>query len=478
MSAIPQQDFKLVGTVSLGAIGDSATRVRGVAEGRLREVGVDARLVDDGHRSGPEILFFESLEASVCDVIRDRRGGDRTCVLAVAVGDAELAAGGAWKLLSAGAEDVFAYDESPQWVARVVARLARWRRVDELTRSREVRDRLVGESRPWRAALRSAVEVACFTDAPIVLTGETGTGKELVARLIHSLDPRPKKGELVLVDCTTIVPTLSGSEFFGHERGAFTGATSTRDGAFALADGGTLFLDEVGELPLALQAELLRVVQEGVYKRVGGNDWRKTSFRLVCATNRDLFVEADAKRFRHDLLYRLAGATLRLPSLRERREDILPLTRHFLGELRADREGELDDEVSTLLLARDYPGNVRELRQLVTRICYRHVGPGPLTVGDVPEDERVCDPNEVNANGDSFERGVRDAVMRGATLREITAAASELAIGVALAEETGSLQRAARRLGVTARALQLRRATGRLPSPATPKELPSGSQRG
>src|SRR5262249_51814424 len=151
---------------------------------------------------------------------------------------------------------------------------------------------LIGDSPAWRRLVRRIVEVARFTDAAVLITGETGTGKELVARLVHALDPRTTKRKLVLLDCTTIVPPLSGGAFFGHERGASTGATPTRDGAFALADGGTLFLDEVGELPLALQAELLRVVQEGTYKRVGSNEWRETQFRLVCATNRELLEHA------------------------------------------------------------------------------------------------------------------------------------------------------------------------------------------
>src|SRR6185295_226461 len=150
-------------------------------------------------------------------------------------------------------------------------------------------------------------------------------GKELLARVIHALDPRPDKGELVVLDCTTIVPELSGSEFFGHERGAYTGAVGPRDGAFALAHGGTLFLDEIGELPLALQAQLLRVVQEGTYKRVGGNAWHKASFRLVCATNRDLKEEVARGRFRGDLYHRLATNASRLPPLRDRVEDILVL---------------------------------------------------------------------------------------------------------------------------------------------------------
>jgi transcriptional regulator with GAF, ATPase, and Fis domain len=295
----------------------------------------------------------------------------------------------------------------------------------------------------------------------VLVTGESGTGKELVARLVDALDPRDGKPDLVVVDCTTIVPTLSGSEFFGHERGSFTGATATRDGAFALADGGTLFLDEVGELPLPLQAELLRVIQEGTYKRVGSNTWHSTRFRLVCATNRELLDEAAHGRFRLDLYYRIAGWTFRLPPLRERTDDILLLIRHFLGELCPDQQApELDDVVRLFLLERDYPGNIRDLRHLVARLSYRHVGPGPVTLGDLPEQERPVPVGAGDALADDLAEPVRRALARGLTLKDIGRGAADLAVRIVLAEEEGSVQRAARRLGVTPRALQLRRANG------------------
>src|SRR6185437_9667917 len=141
---------------------------------------------------------------------------------------------------------------------RAKARFDRWRAVDRLLQSPAIQENLIGGSPAWRLVLRQIVEVARFTTAAVLLIGESGTGKELVGRLVHELDPHASDNELVIVDCTTIAPELSGSEFFGHERGAFTGAIGTRDGAFAGADGGTLFLDEVGELPLTLQAQLLR----------------------------------------------------------------------------------------------------------------------------------------------------------------------------------------------------------------------------
>ena len=192
-----------------------------------------------------------------------------------------------WRLMAAGASDVLTWD--PGYTARhVAARMERWDLVEQHLRSPAVHDRLVGDSPLWRAFLAQVVEIAVFTDAPVLLLGESGTGKELVARLIHDLDPRPAKNDFVILDCSTVVPELSGSEFFGQERGAYTGAAGPRDGAFGLANGGTLFLDEIGELSPAMQAQLLRVVQEHAYKRVGGNLWMRSDFRLVCATNRDL----------------------------------------------------------------------------------------------------------------------------------------------------------------------------------------------
>jgi transcriptional regulator with GAF, ATPase, and Fis domain len=311
--------------------------------------------------------------------------------------------------------------------------------------------------------LRQTIEVASFTDASILVSGESGTGKELVARLIHTLDVRRKKHDLIILDCTTIVPELSGSEFFGHERGAFTGAVATRDGAFALADGGTLFLDEVGDLPLALQAELLRVVQERTYKRVGSNTWQKTDFRLVCATNRDLQHETSQGRFRGDFYYRIASWTCKLPSLRERPEDILPLAYHFLQQLRSDTElPEMDQAVRDYLVQRSYPGNVRDLKQVVSRMSYRHVGPGPITAGDIPEEERPrAEPGAREWRDGHFELAIRRAVTIGVGLKEISQSAADVAIQIAVRDANGNLPRAARQLGVTDRALQMRRAARR-----------------
>jgi transcriptional regulator with GAF, ATPase, and Fis domain len=433
----------------------------------LTRAGISTVTLDPGASSGPGVLIFDEITQELCDFLREISHTGLERVLAVAVADSALSDGGAWRLLQAGASDVFAWNHSSDPTSEIAARLDRWETIDRLLISPLVQDSLVGKGSVWTSKLREIIEVAYFTDASVLIMGESGTGKELVARLIHSLDQRPHKRGLVVLDCTTVVPELSGSEFFGHERGAFTGAVTAREGAFALADGGTLFLDEVGELPLALQAELLRVVQEGTYKRVGSNTWQHTEFRLVCATNRDLQHAVAQGEFRHDLYYRIATWVCKLPPLRERPEDILPLVHHFLRELRPDEEPlELDEPVRQYLLTRPYPGNIRDLKQLVARISHRHVGSGPITVGDIPAEERPsAELGPVQWRDDSFERSIRRAVSLGVGLKEIGHAAEETAIRIAVTDEDGNLQRAARKLGVTDRTLQMRRAARRQQDP-------------
>jgi transcriptional regulator with GAF, ATPase, and Fis domain len=413
--------------------------------------------------SGSGVVFFCKFTDPLCDLLREisRNGLER--VLVVAVSPSGFPPGCVWRLLQAGAADVFVWDHRVDPAREVADRFQRWEAVDRLVCSPLVQHNLVGKSPNWTFVLRQIVEVAYFTDASILISGESGTGKELVARLVHTLDQRPHKHDLVVLDCTTIVPDLSGSEFFGHERGAFTGAVVARDGAFALGDGGTLFLDEVGDLPLALQAELLRVVQEHTYKRVGSNTWQHTDFRLVCAANRDLLQEVERGRFRRDLYYRIAGWPCRLPALRERSDDILPLTHYFIQQFQPDKEPpELDSGVREYLVCRDYPGNVRDLKQLVARMMYRHVGPGPITVGCIPEEERMnVERGPADWRSGELDSAIRRALSVGVGLKEIRQTVENIAIHEAVSEENGSLKQAARRLGVTERALQLRRAARR-----------------
>jgi two-component system, NtrC family, response regulator HydG len=204
-----------------------------------------------------------------------------------------------------------------------------------------------------------------------LVTGETGTGKELVVRALHTLGPRSSK-RLVTVNCSAVVETLSESELFGHVRGAFTGAADTKTGLFELADGGTLFLDEVGELPLPVQAKLLRVIENGEVQRVGSVDHRKVDVRIIAATNRELRVEVAAGRFRSDLFYRLNIAEIVLPPLRDRREDIPYLTAVFVrqcAERFAKTLSGLTLSAERLLAEGRWDGNVRQLRNVLERGC-------------------------------------------------------------------------------------------------------------
>jgi PAS domain S-box-containing protein len=238
---------------------------------------------------------------------------------------------------------------------------------EEIREGRQVGD-LVGES-PALERVVALIESVASTSATVLIRGESGVGKELIARAIHSRSGRSEE-PLVKVNCASVPKELFESEFFGHVRGAFTGALKDRAGRFELADRGTLFLDEVGEIPLDLQAKLLRVLQEKEFERVGADKTRKVDVRIIAATNRDLAAEAAAGRFRKDLYYRLSVFPIEIPPLRERREDVVPLAEHFL-KLQRRSLGRpylsLDESQRRRLLAYDWPGNVRELQHVIER---------------------------------------------------------------------------------------------------------------
>ena len=225
-----------------------------------------------------------------------------------------------------------------------------------------------GRSERLAQALRELREVA-QTDTTVLILGETGTGKELFARALHVASVRREK-PLVKVNCAAIPATLIESEFFGHERGAFTGATGKRDGRFTLADGGTIFLDEVGELPFDLQSKLLRVLQEGEFEPVGSSRTRRVDVRVVAATNRDLFRSVSEGKFREDLYYRLCVFPITLPALRERGDDVVLLAEEFARQF-AGRMGRRVEPLSPAMAARlkaySWPGNVRELQNVIER---------------------------------------------------------------------------------------------------------------
>lgn len=227
---------------------------------------------------------------------------------------------------------------------------------------------IVGQSSALRQVLQ-LVEMVAASDATVLLLGETGTGKELIARAIHERSRR-QKATFVTLNCAAIPTGLFESEFFGHERGAFTGACTQTVGRLELADHGTMFLDEVGEMPLELQPKLLRALQERAYERIGSARTRSVDVRLVAATNRDLGAMMASKQFRSDLYYRLNVFPIRIPPLRERREDILLLVQHFMQKY-AKKMGKRIETVPMATIQRlerwSWPGNVRELANLVER---------------------------------------------------------------------------------------------------------------
>ena len=238
--------------------------------------------------------------------------------------------------------------------------------IDRLQRAYTL-GKLVGEAPAFRAAIARLPAIA-RADATVLLNGETGTGKELVARAIHYLSER-RTASFTAVNCGSLPDTLLEDEFFGHERGAFTDARTTRSGLLGQADGGTLFLDEVDALSPRAQVSLLRVLQDRTYRALGSTRERHTDIRVIAATNAELWPLVVQKVFRSDLFYRLSVLTMRMPSLRARPEDILPLTHHFMLKLTPPGRGpfRLSPEAKDALLAHDWPGNVRELENAVLR---------------------------------------------------------------------------------------------------------------
>jgi transcriptional regulator with GAF, ATPase, and Fis domain len=416
------------------------------------------------------VVCFADVDEALLSLLQ---GAARQCcrVLAVAADPAKDVP--AWRLLDAGAADMLTWEPRGVTAKQVCEKLKRWSDVDHLLHGVLSEGLLVGESAVWLNVVRRVLETAYFSGAPILLTGESGTGKEVLARLVSKVsrsvgDERALRSDLVTVDCGALARELSGSEFFGHERGAFTGAYTARDGAFALANNATLLLDEIGDIPLSLQPQILRSIQEGTYKRLGSNVWQKTNFRLVSATNRDLRLQIEGGTFRLDLYYRIAGCVFETPPLRDRRQDILPLVAHFLRKLLRREPPALDSHLRDYLMNRDYPGNVRELYQLMQRIAARYSCSGPITVGDLPEEDRPVGGTFRRAwPNKQFEMSIAEAVMLGTSLKQISQVTTQTVMRVAVESERGNIRRAATRLGITDRALQVRRASGQLVREAT-----------
>ena len=265
---------------------------------------------------------------------------------------------------------------------QVIAYVERLSRV--VTASAQPRESgLVGRSESFNAAL-SALQRAAPSQIPVLLQGESGTGKELFARALHTASPRAG-GPLVVVDCTGLSETLFESELFGHERGAFTGAMQRKIGLAETAHGGTLFLDEIGDVPLPMQVKLLRLIESGTFRRVGGVDTLHADFRLVAATHKPLKRMVEDGTFRQDLYYRISAFPVHLPPLRERVDDIALLANSLLQRMAGNDRLRVDDEALAALKRYAFPGNVRELRNLLER-ARLFADEGVIRLRDLPED--------------------------------------------------------------------------------------------
>ncbi len=334
---------------------------------------------------------------------------------------------------------------------------------------------MIGSS-PQMQRVREIVRTAAASPTTVLIAGESGTGKELVARALHLGSPR-REAPFIRVNCAAIPAGLTESELFGHERGAFTGAVSTRQGRFELADGGTLFLDEVSEIPLEIQVKLLRAIQESEFERVGGTKTNRVNVRLIAASNRNLEDDIKSGRFREDLYYRLAVVPIELPALRDRIEDLASLIEHFVSRCNQRLDKQVvgfSDDALTALGQYPWPGNIRELENLVERMVLFASGPTierdalpepflePVPAATSEGDEADAEPGEGELSDDPNEVGERllrlplsslgldlkEAVKQGSRLVE-----TEL-ITEALAQTHGNVTRSARLLGISRRSLQ------------------------
>jgi transcriptional regulator with GAF, ATPase, and Fis domain len=297
-------------------------------------------------------------------------------------------------------------------------------------------DEIAGRSEAMRELLR-LVDRVTASEVPVLIVGDSGTGKELVARAMHTNGPRAKRA-FVGENCASVPESLLESTLFGHVKGAFTGASSTRAGLFEVADGGTLFLDEIGEMSLGMQAKLLRVLQDGEVRAVGGERARKVDVRVIGATHRDLEAMVAEGKFREDLFYRLNVITLRVPPLRERADDIPLLVDHFMRKHSPDKKVKVTRAAMDKLMAFPWPGNVRQLENEVRRAIV--LGEGTIDVGELS--------TEVARGGPAAARGA------GTDLRSRVDALEGELVREALAKTRGNQTRAAQMLGLSRFGLQ------------------------
>ena len=425
---------------------------------------LEAILSREGHAvltatSGVEALScLESheVELILCDVkmphmdgltvLRQVKSRDAGVAVVMISGHSDI--GAAVEAMKAGALDYLVKPLDKEDVLRAVQKVLAMRAllVENLLLKRQVRDQftraqVIGSSPAWRRVCQMVEQVAP-SQATVLLTGESGTGKELIAHSIHRLGTRGERPFIVL-NAAAMPATLLEAELFGYEQGAFTGALQRKPGHFEMANGGTLFLDEIGDMPLEVQAKLLRVLQDGMFKRLGGTRTIQVDVRVVAATNKNLVKEVADEHFRQDLYYRLNVITIHLPALRERRQDISLLAAHFLHKYAQENRKEvtgIQQEALQQLQAYSWPGNVRELENVIERAVVLASGP-TVTTADLHLEEP---PDTARPNVQEYFVLSADATM---------AQIEREAILQALQRSNGNRQATARRLAIGAATL-------------------------
>jgi transcriptional regulator with PAS, ATPase and Fis domain len=334
---------------------------------------------------------------------------------------------------------------------------------------------ILGDSGAMIEVVRQLVRFSALSSLPVLITGESGTGKELVASAIGALDAKRRDHPFISVNCAAIAASLAESELFGNVKGAFTGAVAPRKGYFFAAHTGTLFLDEIGELDLDLQAKLLRVLEEKAIWQVGADRPTPVDVRIIAATNRDLAELIKARRFREDLFFRLNILTIRIPPLRERREDLRPLAEYFLANAALAEETappRLDDELIDALSLLPLHGNARELRNLVVLAAARRVGTGAIGLADLPPDlwrelsraEPMGAEPEPNGETEAADFPLAMARRHGWKLEKCLADCEQQIVEAAMREARYNQSRAARLLGLTPRSIYNKLKKHRLPT--------------
>jgi DNA-binding NtrC family response regulator len=443
--------------------------IKRVAEGEEFEAlvcttGREALTIAEEQRPDLVLVDLRMPDVNGLDIVRALRKADSKAMIVLMTGYGSIDS--AVEAVKLGAADYLTkpFDLERLKVTFATVREEAERRARMLEMDREVAQRfefagMVGRGPAMQEVFNLIRRLAPHVRTTLV-SGETGTGKELVARALHQTGPRSAR-RFVAVNCSAVVETLFESELFGHVRGAFTGATESKAGLFETADGGTLFLDEIGELPLTLQAKLLRVLETGEVQRVGSVQPVKTDVRVVCATNRDLSAEVMAGSFRSDLLYRLNVVQIALPALRERREDIPYLTAAFIrnfGRRFAKPITGVSLAAERVLNEAPWPGNIRQLRNVIERACMMTDGP-VLSEHDVRSSIRptISVVPEPRAEKPAEPAHALSTLERAHIMKVI-------------AESGGNKARAARQLGLSRRALYRRLERHGLAEPAFRRE--------